>query len=169
MRVLVTGAAGFVGSHYVRTLLSGGYPGYEDARVTALDKLTYAGNLANLAPVAANPKLTFVTGDLCDGALLRAYHISGDAELTNKELTAAILEACGATWDMVVPVADRKGHDRRYSLDDKLLRSMGYAPRIPFTEGLRSTIAWYAANRGWWQPLDRPAPPAITPAGRPEP
>ena len=52
MRILVTGGAGFIGSHYVRTLLSGGYPGYEDAEVTVLDKLTYAGNLANLDPVA---------------------------------------------------------------------------------------------------------------------
>jgi dTDP-glucose 4,6-dehydratase len=38
MRILVTGGAGFIGSHYVRTLLGGGYPGYEDARVTVLDK-----------------------------------------------------------------------------------------------------------------------------------
>ena len=51
MRILVTGGAGFIGSHYVRTVLSGGYPGYEDAAVTVLDQLTYAGNLANLAPV----------------------------------------------------------------------------------------------------------------------
>ena len=43
MRILVTGGAGFIGSHYVRTMLSGGYPGFEDARVTVLDKLTYAG------------------------------------------------------------------------------------------------------------------------------
>ncbi len=52
MRILVTGGAGFIGSHYVRTLLSGGYPGAADASVTVLDKLTYAGNLANLDPVA---------------------------------------------------------------------------------------------------------------------
>jgi dTDP-D-glucose 4,6-dehydratase len=44
--MLVTGAAGFIGSHYVRTLLGGGYPGFEDAAVTVLDKLTYAANLA---------------------------------------------------------------------------------------------------------------------------
>ena len=48
MRILVAGGAGFIGSHYVRTLISGGYPGFTDARVTVLDKLTYAGNLANL-------------------------------------------------------------------------------------------------------------------------
>ena len=56
MRILVTGGAGFIGSHYVRTMLSGGYPGYEDAAVTVLDNLTYAGNLANLAPVSASPR-----------------------------------------------------------------------------------------------------------------
>ncbi len=55
MRILVTGGAGFIGSHYVRTLLSGGYPGFEQAGVTVLDKLTYAGNLANLEPVSRQP------------------------------------------------------------------------------------------------------------------
>jgi dTDP-glucose 4,6-dehydratase len=65
MRILVTGGAGFIGSHYVRTLLSGGYPGFEDAEVTVFDKLTYAGNLANLAPVADNPRYRFVQGDIC--------------------------------------------------------------------------------------------------------
>ena len=57
MRILVTGGAGFIGSHYVRTLLTGGYPGYEHAEVTVLDKLTYAGNLANLDPVAGAASL----------------------------------------------------------------------------------------------------------------
>lgn len=325
MRLLVTGGAGFIGSHYVRTLLSGGYPGYEDAEVTVLDKLTYAGNPANLDPVSG--RFTFVHGDIADAGLLadvlpghdavlnfaaethvdrsiagaaefvtanvtgvqvlldacraarvgkvvhvstdevygsiaagswtedspldpnspyaaakaggdllalayarthgldvsitrccnnygpyqypekviplfatnliehkpvplygdggnvrdwihvddhcrgihlvlekgapgRVYHINGDTELTNRELTAAILAACGASWQMVVPVTDRKGHDRRYSLDDSLLRSMGYAPRIQFPDGLKATVAWYADNRHWWEPLDRPAPPA---------
>jgi dTDP-glucose 4,6-dehydratase len=331
MKILVTGAAGFIGSHYVRTMLTGGYPGYEDASVTVLDKLTYAGNLANLQPVAGG--FAFVQGDICDAELLaevlpghdavvnfaaeshvdrsiagaaefvtsnvagvqvlldaclaakvprivhvstdevygsiaqgawteaspldpnspysaakaggdlialayarthgagvsitrccnnygpyqypekviplfatnlldgqpvplygdglnvrgwihvddhcrgiqlvlergaagRAYNINGNAELSNRELTAAILEACGASWDDVVPVTDRKGHDRRYSLDDSLLQSMGYAPQVPFSDGLKATIEWYAANRDWWEPLHRPAPPERPQAAR---
>ncbi|SDG68354.1 dTDP-glucose 4,6-dehydratase [Klenkia brasiliensis] len=72
MRVLVTGGAGFIGSHYVRTMLSGGYPGYEDAEVTVFDKLTYAGNLANLAPVSDGPRYRFVHGDICSPADLDA-------------------------------------------------------------------------------------------------
>src|SRR3954462_4763422 len=64
MRVLVTGGAGFIGSHYVRTMLTGGYPGFEDAEVTVFDALTYAGNLANLAPVDDSPRYRFVRGDI---------------------------------------------------------------------------------------------------------
>ncbi len=63
MRILVTGGAGFIGLHYVRTLLDDGYPGYgPHAQVTVLDKLTYAGNLASLEPVAASPRLCPFTG-----------------------------------------------------------------------------------------------------------
>ena len=65
------------------------------------------------------------------GAAGGVYHIDGDAELSNRALTETILGLCGAGWDMVSPVADRKGHDRRYSLDDSLLRTMGYVPAHP--------------------------------------
>jgi dTDP-glucose 4,6-dehydratase len=327
MRILVTGGAGFIGSHYVRTMLAGGFRGYEHAQVTVYDKLTYAGNLANLAPVEDSPRYAFVQGDICDpaklaevlpghdavinfaaeshvdrsiagaaefvmsnvagvqtlldacrtagvprivhvstdevygsiaegawteqspldpnspysaakaggdliavafarthgvnvsvtrccnnygpyqypekliplfttnlldgkpvplygdglnvrgwihvddhcrgiqlvlekGAAGKVYNINGDVELSNRELTGAILDKLGASWDDVLPVTDRKGHDRRYCLDDSLLRSMGYAPGTPFSDGLKATIEWYAANRGWWEPLHRPAPPA---------
>ncbi|MFI5496980.1 dTDP-glucose 4,6-dehydratase [Actinoplanes sp. NPDC051859] len=82
------------------------------------------------------------------------YHIGGGTELTNKELTGLLLDACGAGWDMVRPVADRKGHDRRYSLDiTKISEELGYAPRISLPEGLAATVAWYRDNRAWWEPL----------------
>ena len=84
------------------------------------------------------------------------YHVNGDVELSNIELTRALLECCDVGWDMVTPVADRKGHDRRYSLDDSLLRDMGYCPRVRFSEGLKATVRWYAENRSWWEPLKRP-------------
>ncbi|MFI8811218.1 MULTISPECIES: dTDP-glucose 4,6-dehydratase [unclassified Streptomyces] len=67
--IFVTGGAGFIGSHYVRTLLAGGYAGYEDARVTVLDKLSYAGNPANLP--LEDPRLTLVRGDIGNQELLR--------------------------------------------------------------------------------------------------
>ncbi len=325
MKILVTGGAGFIGSHYVRTLLQGGYPGYGHAQVTVLDKLTYAGNLANLEPVAGSPRFSFVRGDIADAALLasvvpghdvvinfaaethvdrsiegasafvatnvtgtaallqacldarvprvvqvstdevygsiadgswdedaplqprspysaakasgdllalayarthgldvvitrccnnygpyqypekiiplfvtnlidglkvplygdgqnvrgwvhvddhcrgiqlvlekgqagRVYHINGDAELSNIELTRALLDCFGAGWDMVAYVEDRKGHDRRYSLDDSTAREMGYAPEIPFSDGLKQTVRWYQENPRWWQTLREPEP-----------
>ncbi len=65
MRVFVTGGAGFIGSHFVRSLVAGEYPNLVGAEVTVFDKLTYAGNLANLAPVADSPRFKFVRGDIC--------------------------------------------------------------------------------------------------------
>jgi len=66
MRVLVTGGAGFIGSHYVRKALGGAYASLADAEVIVLDKLTYAGNEANLVPFLDDPRLRFVRGDICD-------------------------------------------------------------------------------------------------------
>jgi dTDP-glucose 4,6-dehydratase len=318
--LLVTGGAGFIGSGFVRAVLADALPGLAGARVTVLDKLTYAGNFANLGPVAENPRLDFVPGDVCDVALvetvvrghdaivhfaaeshvdrsiraaaefattnvigtqvlldaalrhgtsrfvhistdevygsidtgawteasavapnspyaatkagadllalayhrthglpvvvLRAannygpyqhpekliprfvtnllsgrtvglygdgsqirdwvhvddhcrgvalalldgvagtvYHVGGTAELTNRELTGMILEACGAGWDRVVAVADRKGHDHRYALDDgRIRRELGYRPLVEFRAGLAATIQWYRDHPGWWRP-----------------
>src|SRR5947208_585186 len=322
MRVLVTGGAGFIGSHYVRQVLGGAYPAVRDAEVVVLDKLTYAGNEANLAPVADDPRLRFVRGDICDTSLVadvmrgvdlvvhfaaeshvdrsilgaadfvltnvlgtqnllqaaleagvgkfvhvstdevygsieegswpeehpllpnspysaskassdliarsfyrtyglpvcitrcsnnygpyqfpekviplfvtnlldglkvplygdglnvrdwlhvedhcrgiqlvlqrgkpgEVYNIGGGVELTNRELTERLLEACGRDWDSYVDyVEDRKGHDRRYSLsDDKIRRELGYAPHVDFVEGLAATVQWYRDNESWWRPL----------------
>ena len=329
MRILVTGAAGFIGSNFVRRMLEGTYPAFADAHVTVLDKLTYAGNIANLDPVADSPRYAFVTGDICDAALLadvmpghdavvhfaaeshvdrsitgaadfvmtnvlgtqqllqaalnadvdrfvhvstdevygsisegswpedwplepnspysaskagsdliaraygrtfgmdvrvtrcsnnygpyqfpekviplfvtnlmdglpvplygaglnvrdwlhvddhcngiqlvldggragEVYNIGGGTELTNVELTHLILDAMGAGEDMIKKVADRKGHDLRYSVDiTKISDELGYTPQVPFAQGLADTIAWYQTNEDWWRPLK-----ANTPAAR---
>jgi dTDP-glucose 4,6-dehydratase len=68
MNILVTGGCGFIGSNFVRQLLLGAAPGR--GRVVNLDKLTYAGNPANLADVAGDPMYTFVHGDIGDEALV---------------------------------------------------------------------------------------------------
>jgi dTDP-glucose 4,6-dehydratase len=319
VKILVTGGAGFIGSEYVRTVLSD--PNTGPAAVTVLDALTYSGNRANLDPVADDPRLTFVTGDICDidlvdevvaghdaivhfaaeshvdrsilgarpfvvtnvmgtqtllDAALRhrvgrflqvstdevygsidtgawtedwplspnspysaskagadqlvlayhrthkldvvitrcsnnygpyhfpekaiplfitnlldgrrvplygdggnardwlhvsdhvagirlvldggrsgeVYHIGGGTELTNKELTARLLDACGAGWDRVDYVPDRKGHDRRYALDiSKIRQELGYSPAVDFETGLAATVDWYREHRAWWEPL----------------
>ncbi|KQX69908.1 dTDP-glucose 4,6-dehydratase [Angustibacter sp. Root456] len=323
MKVLVTGGAGFIGSHYVRCAVQGDYPGLAEADVVVLDKLTYAGNRANLAPVEDSPRLRFVQGDICDAGLVddlmaevdqvvhfaaeshvdrsiagatdfvmtnvvgtqtlldgalrhgvekfvhvstdevygsiesgswtehepllpnspysaskassdllaRAYHrthglpvnitrcsnnygpyqypekviplfvtnlmdgeqvplygdglnvrdwlhvddhcrgielvraggrpgeiynIGGGTELTNRELTELLVKASGKDWSSVRPVDDRKGHDRRYSVDiTKIADELGYAPQVPFEQGLADTIEWYRTHRDWWQPLKR--------------
>ncbi|MFF4174243.1 dTDP-glucose 4,6-dehydratase [Streptomyces sp. NPDC001744] len=80
------------------------------------------------------------------------YNIGGGTELTNKELTGLLLEACGAGWDSVRHVPDRKGHDRRYSVDHtKITEELGYRPVRDFPTGLEETVDWYRRNRGLWQ------------------
>jgi dTDP-glucose 4,6-dehydratase len=321
VRLLVTGAAGFIGSNFVRRLMTGAYPGITGAEVTVLDKLTYAGVLANLDPVAAEDGFTFVRGDICDADLLadlvpghdaivhfaaeshvdrsisepsgfvltnvlgtqkllqaavecgverflhvstdevygsidegswteasplepnspyaaskassdllvRAFHrtfgldtvitrcsnnygpyqfpekviplfvtnlmagkkvplygdglnvrdwlhvddhctgialalqkgrsgevynIGGGTELTNRELTQRLLTAMGADESMVEVVPDRKGHDRRYSLDiGKIHGELGYSPQVDLNDGLSETIQWYRTHADWWEPL----------------
>ncbi len=79
MRLLVTGGAGFIGSHYVRSVLTGAWGGSEPESLVVLDKLTYAGNLANLTPVADDKRLRIVEGDILDRTLVDSLMAEVDA------------------------------------------------------------------------------------------
>jgi dTDP-glucose 4,6-dehydratase len=82
------------------------------------------------------------------------YHVGGGNELTNLDLVDRLVAACDADPSLVQRVADRPGHDRRYSLNfDKARDKLGYAPAVDLAEGLAETVAWYRDNRSWWAPL----------------
>jgi dTDP-glucose 4,6-dehydratase len=76
MKMLVTGGAGFIGSAFVRHVLTQ----VSDAHIVTLDKLTYAGNLENLASVEGNPRHRFVHGDICDAAAVSAILADGSVD-----------------------------------------------------------------------------------------
>ncbi len=81
------------------------------------------------------------------------YNVGGDCELTNLELTEAILEKTGKPKSLIHFVEDRPGHDRRYSLDSSKIHKLGWRPRHAFAEALEGTVCWYAENRQWWEKL----------------
>ncbi|WP_062643356.1 dTDP-glucose 4,6-dehydratase [Streptomyces maremycinicus] len=84
------------------------------------------------------------------------HNIGGGTQLSNRELTGLLLDACGAGWDRVRHVEDRKGHDLRYCVDwTKARTELGYRPRHDFAAGLAETVAWYRDHREWWEPLKR--------------
>jgi dTDP-glucose 4,6-dehydratase len=91
---------------------------------------------------------------LTGGRAGEIYNIGGGTELTNRELTQLLLDATGKDWSYVDRVADRLGHDLRYSVDiSKIRAELGYEPLVPFEQGLADVVQWYRDNRAWWEPL----------------
>ena len=84
------------------------------------------------------------------------YNIGGGTELTNLEITRMILELCNKDERFINPVADRLGHDRRYSVDwSKSKRDLGYSPIHTLSDSLPEIIDWYRQNESWWRPLKK--------------
>jgi dTDP-glucose 4,6-dehydratase len=82
------------------------------------------------------------------------YNIGGGTELSNLEITRMILGLLGEDENRIRHVADRPGHDRRYSVDcSKISGELGYAPRETLADSLPSVVEWYRAHPDWWRPL----------------
>ena len=80
------------------------------------------------------------------------YNIGGSRSLPNREVVQRILQLTGKPESLMTTVTDRPGHDRRYALSsEKITRETGWAPQVPFEEGLASTINWYKSNPQWIQ------------------
>ena len=87
------------------------------------------------------------------GGAGEVYNIGGDNERSNLELTHAILSIMGKGPEMIQPVKDRPGHDRRYAIDaGKIRRELGWQPtRSAWPAALEQTVRWYTDNPQWWQ------------------
>ena len=91
---------------------------------------------------------------LTKGEAGEIYNIGGGTELSNLELTNQILQKMGKNEDSIEFVEDRKGHDRRYSVDiSKISSQLGYKPMVNWESGLEETVEWYLENEAWWRPL----------------
>jgi dTDP-glucose 4,6-dehydratase len=88
------------------------------------------------------------------------YNVGGGNDVRNVDLTHRILRLAGKPESLIRHVADRPGHDRRYSLDTTKLRRLGWAPRVDFDDGLAATVEWYRQNEWWWRPI-KDADPAF--------
>ncbi len=121
MKILVTGGAGFIGSAFVRLVL--GIPG-KAASVINLDKLTYAGNLENLEPIAGDSRYRFVHGDICDAALvgdLVAYekpdaivHFAAESHVDRSILSPAPVFETNLRGTFTLLEAARTNHTPRF-------------------------------------------------------
>ena len=87
------------------------------------------------------------------GAVGEVYNIGAHNEITNREITYRLLELCGRDESFIEPVADRLGHDRRYSVTIDKITGLGWRMQRTFAESLAETVEWYRNNRAWWEPL----------------
>jgi dTDP-glucose 4,6-dehydratase len=90
---------------------------------------------------------------LREGAAGEIYNVGGGDEHENIDVAERILALTGADRSLLRSVADREGHDRRYSVDTAKVRGLGWSPQTSFDAGIEQTVAWYRENRGWWAPI----------------
>jgi dTDP-glucose 4,6-dehydratase len=87
------------------------------------------------------------------GTNSETYNIGGGNERENREITSRILELTSKPDTLIKKVADRTGHDRRYSIDTSKLESLGFKLTTNFDEALERTVDWYVKNEPWWRAI----------------
>jgi dTDP-glucose 4,6-dehydratase len=87
------------------------------------------------------------------GEVGQAYNIGPDVETVNLEMTKKMLTLLGKPESLIKYVADRPGHDRRYSLDCGKIKALGWRPGHTFDQALEKTVRWYVENEWWWRKL----------------
>ena len=87
------------------------------------------------------------------GTAGEVYNAGGPDEEANIDVIHRIVALTGASEELLEHVADRPGHDRRYSLSSEKVRALGWEPRVRFEQGLAETVAWYRENTWWWEPI----------------
>jgi dTDP-glucose 4,6-dehydratase len=90
---------------------------------------------------------------LHEGESGEAYNIGAGNERYNIEVAEAVLDMLEKPRSLIRHVEDRKGHDRRYSLNSDKMRSLGWAPRHDFEAALEKAVSWYVENQSWWEPV----------------
>ena len=163
MTVVVTGGAGFIGSALVRALVADG------ERVITIDKLTYAGNLENLASVLDRPNHLFVRADICDSAAMSAvmlrhrpqavYHLAAESHVdrsidtpalcvaTNVVGTATLLEAAFAYW-RELGATDRAGFRFLQVSTDEVYGELGHSGRFDHNSPYQPSSPYSASKAG---------------------
>jgi len=81
------------------------------------------------------------------------YNIGGGNERENREITDKILEITGKPKSLIKPVADRQGHDRRYSISSRKIEDLGFRFSGDFDGDLEKTVRWYMGNEAWWRAI----------------
>lgn len=87
------------------------------------------------------------------GKLGEAYNVGTGEEMENMRMVEILLDTLGKPRSLIRHVADRPGHDRRYSLDISKIRALGWTPRHTAEEAIAKTAVWYRDNEWWWRKI----------------
>jgi dTDP-glucose 4,6-dehydratase len=91
------------------------------------------------------------------GEIGEVYNVSAQTPRTNLALTRILMQCCGKSMETHAEhVADRPGHDRRYSVNCDKLHALEWSARVSFDQGIAKTVDWYRTNESWWRPLKEP-------------